>query len=164
MFPPTSRLRASVCLRPGGMPGITIALKVNIKLEQGAHSMLMKLTVLRLPEQRQIIRILWMPMVFAIISFFSYRYYRTYVYYKLIVLVYEAFVLMAFLALMLAYIGSSTSEQMAVMQDKDKRPLPWPFGVSQLHMEDTLKTSCVLMMWASFDSACASGQSDQTSL
>ncbi|KAK9899906.1 DUF300-domain-containing protein [Cystobasidium minutum MCA 4210] len=79
-------------------------------------------------EQRQIIRILWMPLVFAIISFFSYRYYRSYVYYKLIFIVYEALCLMAFLALMLAYVGNSTEEQMAVMQSKDKRPLPWPMG------------------------------------
>lgn len=43
---------------------------------------------------------------------------------------YEALVLMAFLALLLAYIGASTDEQMAVMQDKGKRGLPFPFGVS----------------------------------
>lgn len=73
-----------------------------------------------------------MPLVFAIISFFSYRYYRSYVYYKLIFIVYEALCLMAFLALMLAYVGNSTEEQMAVMQSKDKRPLPWPMGVRQI--------------------------------
>ncbi|KAL1940982.1 hypothetical protein VTO73DRAFT_7618 [Trametes versicolor] len=35
-------------------------------------------------EQRQIIRILYMPAVYAIISFFSYRYFRSYTYYDLI--------------------------------------------------------------------------------
>lgn len=80
---------------------------------------------------------MWMPLVFAIISFFSYRYYRNYVYYKLVFIVYEALCLMAFLALMLSYIGSSTEEQIAVMRSKDKRPLPWPAGVSaalRLHL------------------------------
>lgn len=71
-----------------------------------------------------------MPLIFSIICFFAYRYYRYYIYYKLILIVYESFCLMAFLALMLAYVGSSTEEQMRIMQSKDKRPLPWPFGVS----------------------------------
>lgn len=71
-----------------------------------------------------------MPWVFSIISFFAYRYYRKYIYYKLVIIVYESFCLTAFLALMLAYIGSSTEGQMKVMQSKDKRPLPWPLGVS----------------------------------
>ena len=35
-------------------------------------------------EQRQIIRILWMPMVYAIINFFSYRFFRNFEYYELI--------------------------------------------------------------------------------
>ncbi|CAD6571122.1 MAG: hypothetical protein CYPHOPRED_004307 [Cyphobasidiales sp. Tagirdzhanova-0007] len=70
-------------------------------------------------EQRQIIRILWMPMVYAIINFFSYRFFLT---------VYESFVLMAFLALMLAYVGESSDQQMDVMKEKDKRGLPFPFG------------------------------------
>lgn len=87
------------------------------------------ITVSSRVEQRQIIRILWMPLVFSVMGFFSYRYYRTYTYYELVIIVYEAFVLMAFLALLLAYIGSSDEEQMAVMRSKDKRPLPWPFGV-----------------------------------
>lgn len=93
-------------------------------------------------------------MIFAIISFFSYRYYRYYIYYKLVFIVYEAFCLMAFLALMLAYIGNSTEEQMAVMQSKDKRPLPWPMGVS-------FPTSHWLLLRLSADtvrqSACATG-------
>ncbi|KAG2062925.1 DUF300-domain-containing protein, partial [Suillus decipiens] len=35
-------------------------------------------------EQRQILRILYMPPVYAVISFFSYRYFRSYTYYSLI--------------------------------------------------------------------------------
>lgn len=82
-----------------------------------------------------------MPLVFSIISFFSYRYYRAYIYYKLIFIVYESFCLTAFLALMLAYIGSSNEEQMKIMQDKDKRPLPWPFGVSLLSSKQRTETA-----------------------
>lgn len=97
-------------------------------------------------EQRQVIRILWMPLVFSIISFFSYRYYRHYIYYKLVFIIYESFCLTAFLALMLAYIGSSSEEQREVMRSKDKRPLPWPFGVSCdfLTVELQLILSCPL--------------------
>lgn len=69
-------------------------------------------------------------MIFSVVSFFSYRYYRAYTYYKLIIVTYEAFVLMAFLSLMLAYIGASSEEQMAVMQAKEKQSMPWPFAVS----------------------------------
>lgn len=35
-------------------------------------------------EQRQILRILYMPPVYAVISFFSYRFFRDYTYYDLI--------------------------------------------------------------------------------
>lgn len=69
-----------------------------------------------------------MPLVFAVVSFFSYRFYRTYTYYELVIISYEALVLMAFLALMLAYVGSSSDEQMAVMREKEKRGMPWPLG------------------------------------
>ncbi|THH00561.1 hypothetical protein EW026_g1986 [Hermanssonia centrifuga] len=40
-------------------------------------------------EQRQILRILYMPPVYAIISFFSYRFFRSYTYYDLIETAYE---------------------------------------------------------------------------
>ncbi|KAI0367134.1 DUF300-domain-containing protein [Pilatotrama ljubarskyi] len=40
-------------------------------------------------EQRQILRILYMPAVYAIISFFSYRFFRSYTYYDLIETAYE---------------------------------------------------------------------------
>ena len=69
-----------------------------------------------------------MPMVFAIINFFAFRYFRAYTYYELVVIVYEALVLMAFLALMLAYVGESSDRQKEVLRMKEKRGLPWPFG------------------------------------
>jgi uncharacterized membrane protein len=43
------------------------------------------------------IRILYMPPVYAIISFFSYRFFRKYTYYVLIEVAYEAVTLSAFL-------------------------------------------------------------------
>lgn len=35
-------------------------------------------------EQRQIVRILLMPPIYAIVSFFSYRYFREYIYYVIV--------------------------------------------------------------------------------
>jgi len=49
-------------------------------------------------EQRQIIRILYMPPVYAVISFFSYRFFRSYTYYSLIEVAYEAITISAFLS------------------------------------------------------------------
>ncbi|GAA5966586.1 hypothetical protein JCM3765_005665, partial [Sporobolomyces pararoseus] len=36
-------------------------------------------------QQRQIIRILWMPAVYGVVSFFSYRFFRAYTYYSVAV-------------------------------------------------------------------------------
>lgn len=68
-----------------------------------------------------------MPGVYAIISFFSYRFFRAYTYYSLLEIVYESLVLAAFLMLLLVYIGESTAEQKRVLMDKDKRKIPFPF-------------------------------------
>lgn len=67
-------------------------------------------------------------MVFAIVNFLAFRYFRAYTYYELVVIVYEALVLMAFLALMLAYVGESSDRQKEVLRMKGKRGLPWPLG------------------------------------
>ncbi|ETW76861.1 hypothetical protein HETIRDRAFT_442143 [Heterobasidion irregulare TC 32-1] len=80
-------------------------------------------------EQRQIIRILYMPPVYAIISFFSYRYFRDYTYYSLIEVVYEAVTISAFLLLLIEYVASTAvghSAENAIAR-KDKSPLPLPF-------------------------------------
>ncbi|KAK7458089.1 hypothetical protein VKT23_009995 [Stygiomarasmius scandens] len=62
-------------------------------------------------EQRQILRILYMPPVYAIISFFSYRFFRSYTYYSLV------------------EVAATASDHNAdsAIQRKDKRPLPLPF-------------------------------------
>ncbi|KAF8262382.1 organic solute transporter Ostalpha-domain-containing protein [Lactarius quietus] len=80
-------------------------------------------------EQRQILRILYMPPVYAVVSFFSYRYFRSYTYYSLAETVYEAITLSAFLLLLVEYVASTAighSTQGALAR-KDKRPLPIPF-------------------------------------
>jgi hypothetical protein len=78
-------------------------------------------------EQRQVIRVLLFPVVYAIISFFSYRFFRAYTYYELIEAGYESFAIAAFLMLMLQFIGKSVQDQVSVFARKDKKPLPIPF-------------------------------------
>ncbi|KAG1723155.1 organic solute transporter Ostalpha-domain-containing protein [Suillus lakei] len=99
-------------------------------------------------EQRQILRILYMPPVYAIISFFSYRFFRTYSYYVLIEITYEvihcyayylcsfvpstlvqAITLSAFLLLLVEFIAATSvgHDATRVMERKDKKPLPFPF-------------------------------------
>ncbi|KAF7428646.1 hypothetical protein PC9H_007873 [Pleurotus ostreatus] len=60
-------------------------------------------------QQRQILRILYMPPVYAIISFISYRFFRQYTYYSLIEVVYEAITMSAFLLLLIDYVAESAS-------------------------------------------------------
>ncbi|KAJ7328708.1 DUF300-domain-containing protein [Mycena albidolilacea] len=80
-------------------------------------------------EQRQIIRILYMPPVYAIISFFSYRYFRSYTYYSMIYVAYEAVTISAFLLLIIEYVAATAVGHRAeiALVRKDKRPLPMPF-------------------------------------
>ncbi|KAJ7429278.1 DUF300-domain-containing protein [Mycena galericulata] len=80
-------------------------------------------------EQRQVIRILYMPPVYAVISFFSYRFFRSYTYYSLIYVAYEAVTISAFLLLLIEYVAATAvghSAENAIAR-KDKRPLPMPF-------------------------------------
>ncbi|GAA5857727.1 hypothetical protein JCM5353_003327 [Sporobolomyces roseus] len=78
-------------------------------------------------QQRQIIRILWMPAVYGVVSFFSYRFFRSYTYYSVAVVAYEALVLAAFLMLLLQFIGDSSQEQKEILKNKEKRKIPIPF-------------------------------------
>ncbi|KAJ7482543.1 DUF300-domain-containing protein [Mycena latifolia] len=80
-------------------------------------------------EQRQVIRILYMPPVYAVISFFSYRYFRSYTYYSLIYVAYEAVTISAFLLLIIEYVAATAAGHSAerALARKDKRPLPMPF-------------------------------------
>ncbi|KAJ7226845.1 organic solute transporter Ostalpha-domain-containing protein [Mycena pura] len=80
-------------------------------------------------EQRQVIRILYMPAVYAVISFFSYRYFRSYTYYSLVYVAYEAVTISAFLLLIIEFVADTSAGHSAesAMARKDKRPLPFPF-------------------------------------
>jgi len=78
-------------------------------------------------EQRQIVRILLMPPVYATISFFSYRYFRSYTYYALVEAIYEALAVAAFLMLLIQFVGESTEEQKKVIASKKKLKMPIPF-------------------------------------
>ncbi|KAN0132238.1 Organic solute transporter Ostalpha domain containing protein [Lactarius tabidus] len=79
-------------------------------------------------EQRQILRILYMPPVYAVVSFFSYRYFRSYTYYSLAETVYEAITLSAFLLLLVEYVASTAigHSTEGALARKDKRSLPFP--------------------------------------
>ncbi|PLW11765.1 hypothetical protein PCASD_21565 [Puccinia coronata f. sp. avenae] len=78
-------------------------------------------------EQRQIIRIILMPPVYAIISFFSYRFFRAFTYYQLVETVYEAFAIGAFLFLLVQYIGNAPASQRVILANAPKRSIPFPF-------------------------------------
>ncbi|KAJ7187248.1 DUF300-domain-containing protein [Mycena filopes] len=79
-------------------------------------------------EQRQVIRILYMPPVYAVISFFSYRFFRNYTYYSLIYVAYEAVTISAFLLLIIEYVADTSAGHSTegALARKDKRPLPMP--------------------------------------
>ncbi|KAH8823599.1 organic solute transporter Ostalpha-domain-containing protein [Flagelloscypha sp. PMI_526] len=80
-------------------------------------------------EQRQIIRILYLPPVYSILSFLSYRYFLYYTYFELVKVVYEAVALSAFMLLLLEYAAAFTPsgnvQQIVARKDKGKLPPPW---------------------------------------
>ncbi|KAF9268899.1 DUF300-domain-containing protein [Marasmius fiardii PR-910] len=80
-------------------------------------------------EQRQILRILYMPPIYAVISFLSYRFFRSYTYYSLVEVAYESVTLSAFLLLLIEYVASTASDHSAhnAIARKDKSNLPIPF-------------------------------------
>ncbi|KAJ7084432.1 DUF300-domain-containing protein [Mycena belliarum] len=80
-------------------------------------------------QQRQILRILYMPPVYAVISFLSYRFFRDYTYYSLVEVVYEALTISAFLLLLIEYVADSATGHSAenAIARKDKRRLLFPF-------------------------------------
>ncbi|KAI0280624.1 DUF300-domain-containing protein [Russula aff. rugulosa BPL654] len=80
-------------------------------------------------EQRQIIRILYMPPITAIISFFSYRFFRGFTYYFLVEVVYESITLSAWMLLLIEYVASTSVGHSAegALSRKNKQHLPIPF-------------------------------------
>lgn len=99
-------------------------------------------------EQRQILRILYLPMVYGIISFLSYRFFRAYTYYSLVEIAYEALTISAFLLLLIQYVAAtaadSTAEGALARKDKSKLPLPfcfWRYRPTKPYFMYTLKWS-----------------------
>ncbi|WVQ65290.1 uncharacterized protein L199_003466 [Kwoniella botswanensis] len=82
------------------------------------------------PAQRQVMRVLLMPAVYSIVSFFSYRYYREYEYYILAETAYEAVTLSAFLMLLMELVSMGTTDQQikTALAEKDKKKFPFPFN------------------------------------
>ncbi|KAI0338800.1 DUF300-domain-containing protein [Trametopsis cervina] len=82
------------------------------------------------PQQRQILRVLYMPPVYAVISFFSFRFFRDYTYYDLIETAYESVTLSAFLLLLIEFVASTAAEGDVknAMARKDKKSMPIPFS------------------------------------
>ncbi|KAH0835606.1 organic solute transporter Ostalpha-domain-containing protein [Lanmaoa asiatica] len=83
-------------------------------------------------EQRQVLRVLYMPPVYAVVSFFSYRYFRSYTYYSLAesAFYYTSLVEPSYHRLLLIeYVADTASGHSALkaIERKDKRPLPIPF-------------------------------------
>ncbi|KAF7361848.1 hypothetical protein MVEN_00529300 [Mycena venus] len=80
-------------------------------------------------EQEYSLRILYMPPVYAVISFLSYRFFRDYTYYSLVEVVYEALTISAFLLLLIDYVAESASGHKAenAIARKDKKPMLFPF-------------------------------------
>ncbi|KAJ7096271.1 DUF300-domain-containing protein [Mycena epipterygia] len=99
-------------------------------------------------QQRQILRILYMPPVYAVISFLSYRFFRDYTYYSLVEVVYEALTLSAFLLLLIEYVADSatghTAENALVRKDKRRLLLPlccWRYRPTKPYFMYTVKWS-----------------------
>ncbi|WVQ71333.1 hypothetical protein IAR50_000861 [Cryptococcus sp. DSM 104548] len=82
------------------------------------------------PAQRQVMRVLLMPAVYSIVSFFSYRYYKEYEYYILAETAYEAVTLSAFLMLLMELVSMGTVDLHinSVLAEKDKKKFPFPFN------------------------------------
>ncbi|CAE7137109.1 unnamed protein product [Rhizoctonia solani] len=79
-------------------------------------------------EQRQIIRILYMPFIYSSIGFLSYRFIDKYTYLSLVSVVYESLAVCAFLFLMIQYAAKSTAtgsiNEILAKKNKAKLPIP----------------------------------------
>ncbi|KAF9443865.1 DUF300-domain-containing protein [Macrolepiota fuliginosa MF-IS2] len=81
------------------------------------------------PQQRQILRILYMPPVYAVISFASYRFFRNYTYYSFIQIGTRLLFYVPSSLLLIEYVAATAIDKSAerALERKDKRPLPLPF-------------------------------------
>ena len=75
-------------------------------------------------EQRNIIRILLLPAFYAVISFFSYRFYRAYTYFEVCLTIWESVAMVSFLYLLIQYVGGTPQDQRDFLEKKGKTGLP----------------------------------------
>ncbi|TIA88846.1 hypothetical protein E3P99_02383 [Wallemia hederae] len=94
-------------------------------------------------EQRNIIRILLLPTFYAVISFFSYRFYRAYTYFEVCLTIWESIAMVSFLYLLIQYVGGTPQDQRDFLEKKGKTGLPmfkWlRFRASKPYFMYTLK-------------------------
>jgi len=117
-----------------------------------------------------------MPPVYAVVSFFSYRFFRSYTYYSLAETIYEAITLSAFLLLLIEYVASTaighSTEGALARKDKQSLPFPlcfWRYRPTKAYFMYTVKWSVMQyvlirpavsiagMICQRFNVLCASG-------
>lgn len=76
-------------------------------------------------EQRQIIRIIWTPLIFAVFNFFSLWFYTTAAYLEPIAQIYEVFALVAIFLLFLSFVCPHTAQRDDFFANLEPR---WPNG------------------------------------
>ncbi|KAF8578642.1 hypothetical protein K439DRAFT_1361661 [Ramaria rubella] len=94
-------------------------------------------------EQRQIMRILWMPAVYAIIAFFSYGFFRSYSYYLVVGAgMHKAVGISAFLLLLVESLSKRGTEGVGNRRRKQPLPFPlccWRYRPTNPYFMDTIK-------------------------
>lgn len=96
-------------------------------------------------EQRNIIRILLLPAFYAIISFCSYRYFRSSIYFTVCLNIWESISMVSFLYLLIQYIGNTPQDQRDFLEQKGKSALPM---VRTCQMRSTSLTYIIVQMGA----------------
>ncbi|KAG8913627.1 hypothetical protein FRC01_004451 [Tulasnella sp. 417] len=99
-------------------------------------------------EQRQILRILYLPMIYALLSFFSYRFFSAYTYFSLGEAVYEAFALSAFLLLLVHFVAATTAEMKAEEALANKPKMRMPFPLSRYEVTPSKPSFLHKVKWA----------------
>lgn len=82
-------------------------------------------------EQKYIIRILIMIPIYAVVSFFSYVYYKHAIYYEVLRDCYEAFAIASFFTLMCHYIAPNLHEQKQYFRNIEPKNWVWPVNWMQ---------------------------------
>lgn len=81
-------------------------------------------------EQHQIIRILYMPLIYSVIYWLAYRFIHYYVYLSLIYIAYEVIAISAFLYLMIQYVANAAAGSIEdALSKKDKTRLSAPVTI-----------------------------------